>query len=130
MLIADLEELEEMDASEIHAKILNSKETIQPKSGEEFIFPVADGTVKLLGGDQALRTSTLIRKRPVRGESHQDFLEELKGFPPAQHFQDSYPDAGEASNDLWSISADFIYGHHVDHESNSTHREENHFLFH
>ena len=31
VLIVDLEELEEMDASEIHAKRLNAKEVILPK---------------------------------------------------------------------------------------------------
>ena len=47
-----------MDASEIHAKRLNAKEVLTPMSGEKFIFPIADGTVKLSGGDQVLRTST------------------------------------------------------------------------
>ena len=37
-------------------------------SGEIFIFPIADGTVKLSGGDQVLRASTSIRDRPDRGE--------------------------------------------------------------
>ena len=37
VLIADLEELETMDASEIHSKRLNAKEVIFPKQGE-FIF--------------------------------------------------------------------------------------------
>ena len=57
MLIADLEELEKMDASEIHSKRLNAKEVIFPKQGE-FIFPIADGRIKTLGGDQELRQST------------------------------------------------------------------------
>ena len=42
LLIADLEELETMDASEIYSKRLNAKEVIFPKQGE-FIFPIADG---------------------------------------------------------------------------------------
>ena len=58
VLIADLEELDTMDASEIYSKRLNTKEVIFPKSGE-FIFPIADGRIKTLGGDQELRTSTL-----------------------------------------------------------------------
>ena len=28
--------------------------------------------------------------------------------------QDSYPDAGEARNDFWSMSGNFIYRHHVE----------------
>ena len=39
VLIADLEELETMDASEIYSKRLNAKEVIFPKEGE-FIFPI------------------------------------------------------------------------------------------
>ena len=58
ILVVDLEELEEMDASEIHAKRLNAKEVMLPKSGENYKFPVADGTVKPCGGHQALKTST------------------------------------------------------------------------
>ena len=45
VLIADLEELETMDASEIYSKRLNAKEVIFPKQGE-FIFPIADGRIK------------------------------------------------------------------------------------
>ena len=58
VLVADLEELETMDASEIYSKRLHAKEVIFPKQGE-FIFPIADGRIKTLGGDQDLRTSTL-----------------------------------------------------------------------
>ena len=40
VLVADLEELETMDASEIYSKRLNAKEVIFPKAKGEFIFPV------------------------------------------------------------------------------------------
>ena len=72
VLIANLEELETMDASEIYSKRLNAKEVIFPKEGE-FIFPIADGRIKTPGGDQELRTSTLIRPRPIQGEGHIDY---------------------------------------------------------
>ena len=111
VLIADLEELETMDASEIYSKRLNAKEVIFPKQGE-FIFPIADGRIKTLGGDQELRTSTLVRHRPIQGESHIDFLGESEGSLPQP--QDSLPDAGEAINDFWSMSGSFIYRHHVE----------------
>ena len=65
-----------------------------------------------LGGDQDLRKSTLIRQRPIRGESHIDFLGESEGSVPSPH--DSFPDAGEAINDFWSLSGNFIYRHHVE----------------
>ena len=49
ILVADIEVLEKMDASEIHAKRLNAKEVLTPMNDENFIFQVADGTVKLSG---------------------------------------------------------------------------------
>ena len=67
-----------MDASEIFSKRLNAKEVIFPKRGE-FIFPIADGRIKTLGRDQELRTSTLVRQRPIQGESHIDFHGESEG---------------------------------------------------
>ena len=112
VLVADLEELETMDASEIYSKRLNAKEVIFPKEKGEFIFPIADGRIKPLGGDQDLRTSTLIRQRSVQGESHVDFLGESEGSLPQP--EDSIPDAGEAINDFWSMSGNFIYRHHVE----------------
>ena len=112
VLIADLEELETMDASEFYSKRLNAKEVIFPKEKGEFIFPVADGRIKLPGGDQDLRTSTLIRQRPIRGESHVDFLGESEGSIPPPH--DSFPDASGTINHFWSMSGNFIYRHHVE----------------
>ena len=82
VLIADLEELETMDASEIYSKRLNAKEVIFPKQGE-FIFPIADGRIKTIGGDQELRTSHLIWEH--RGEGHLDFLGESEGSLSPPH---------------------------------------------
>ena len=64
MLVADIEELETMDASEIYSKRLNAKEVTFPKEKGEFIFPVADGRRKFVEGIQELSTSTLIRGWP------------------------------------------------------------------
>ena len=71
IMVADIEELEEMDASELHARRLNAKEVSTPQRSGNFIFPVADGTVKILGRGQRLRTSTLTRDRPERGEEQE-----------------------------------------------------------
>ena len=54
----------------------------------------------------------MIRERRIRGESHVDFLGESEGSLPSP--QDSLPDAGEAINDFWSMSGNFIYRHHVE----------------
>ena len=111
VLVADIEELETLDASEIYSKRLNAKEVIFPQKGE-FTFPIADGRIKTPGEDQELRTSTLIRHRPIHGESNIDFLGESEGSLPQP--QDSLPDAGEAINDFWSMSGNFKYRHHVE----------------
>ena len=113
ILVADVEELETMDASEIYAKRLNAKEVIFPKRNGKFIFPVADGRIKFVGGEQELRISTLIRDHPIRGEDQRDFLGESEGSPLPLP-QDSFPDAREARNDFWSMSGNFIYRHHVE----------------
>ena len=59
-----------------------------------------------------MRTSTLVRHRPIQGESTIDFLGESEGSLPQP--QDSFQDAGEAINDFWSMSGSFIYRHHVE----------------
>ena len=128
VLVADLEELETMEASEIYSKRLNAKELIFPKEKGEFIFPIADGRIKFVGRDQELRTSTLIRQRPIQGESRLDFLGESEGSLPPPH--DSFPDAGEALNDFWSMSGNFIYRHHVEPRVKLYSPREASFLFH
>ena len=54
----------------------------------------------------------MVRHRPIQGESNIDFLGESEGSFPHPH--DSFPDAGEAINDFWSMSGSFIYRHHVE----------------
>ena len=113
VLVADIEELETMDASEIY-----SKKKTQCKGSNisqrkwKIIFQSQMDESNFSGGDQELRTSTLVREHPIRGEGHVDFLGESEGsLPPPQ---DSLPDAGEAINDFWSMSGNFIYRHHVE----------------
>ena len=116
ILVAYIEELEKMDASEIYSKRLNAKEVISPKEKGELFFPIADGRVKFVGGDPELRTSTLIQQRPIQGESHVDYLGESEGSLPPPH--DSFPDAGEAINDFWSMSGNFKNRHTLNPEKN------------
>ena len=54
----------------------------------------------------------MIRHRTIQGECHLDFLGESEGSLPQP--QGSLPDAGEAINDFWSMSGNFIYRHHVE----------------
>ena len=110
VLITDLEELETMDGSEIYSKRLNAKEVIFPKDNLSFQSQMDES--KPLGGDQELRTSTLVRYRSIQGESNIDFLGETEGSLPQP--QDSFADAGEAIDDFWSMSGNFISRHHVE----------------
>ena len=64
------------------------------------------------GEIRTLRTSTLVRHRPIQGESNIDFLGESERSLPQP--QDSFPDAGEAMNDFWSMSGNFKNRHHVE----------------
>ena len=93
----------------ISGKALGGPNTVQHSSIEQ---KHGKQRIKLPGGVQDLRTSTLIRQRPIRGESHVDFLGESAGSLPQPH--DSFPDASEAINDFWSMSENFLYRHHVE----------------
>ena len=44
ILVADMEDLENMDASEIRARRINAKEELTPQKRKHKIFPVTDGT--------------------------------------------------------------------------------------
>ena len=70
-MVADIQELEEMDASGLLARRLNAKEALTPQRSGNFIFSVAVETVKIFGREQRLRTSTLTRERPERGEEQE-----------------------------------------------------------
>ena len=54
-MVADVEELEDLDASEIHARRLNAQEVLTRKNREEYIFLFADGSVNLVGKDKVFR---------------------------------------------------------------------------
>ena len=54
----------------------------------------------------------MVRHRPIQGKSNIDFLGESEGSLPQP--QDSFPDAGEAKNDFWSMSGNFKNRHHVE----------------
>ena len=90
--------------SETHYKV------VIPKNGEHFIFPIADGTVKLSGRGQVCRKSTSIRDCPARGEQHKDLQGESDGPQPL----DKKTGDGEARNDSWSMEGNYIFRQHVE----------------
>ena len=53
------------------------------RNGEEFVFPFADGSVRLAGSDQVCRKSTSRQEHFARGEEHNDVLQgESDGSQP------------------------------------------------
>ena len=118
-----------MDASEIYAKRLNAKEVIFPKENGKFMFPVADGRIKFVEGDQELRTSTFVRDHPIRGEDQRDFQGNQKGLH--LHFL--------MTHIRMPVKHEMIFGPcqetsctaiTLNPESNFTRREKSHSLFH
>ena len=108
-MVADIEEMEEMDASELHARKLNAKEVLTPLRSGTFISSIADGTVQIFGRERRLRTSTLTRERRERGEES----EILDGgsdawYAPSNNEEDQTRDDEEARNDFWTIAGEFI----------------------
>ena len=101
-------------ASELHVRRLNAKKVLTPQRSGNFIIPVTDGTVKIFGRGQRLRTSTSTRDRPERGEE-QDILQGNadEWYTPSHLQEDSTRDDEEAKNDFWTITGEFIYRHHV-----------------
>ena len=60
-----------------------------------------------------LRTSTLIRDCPDRGEEQDNLRGESEGSSSTSR-QDSSSYDGETKSDFWSISGAYIYRHHVE----------------
>ena len=113
-MVADIEELEETDASELHARRLNAKEVLTPQRSGNFIFPAADGTVKIFGREQRLRTSTSPRERPEREEEQEILRGKSDELDSPTHLQDdSTRHDEEAKGDFRTITGEFIYRHHV-----------------
>ena len=121
-----------MDASELHARRLTAKEVLTPMKGDNFMFPVADGTAKNFGGDRPLRPSTLIRDRLERGEEQEVFRGESDEHSSPNPLQDdsTRDDAVQKPRmtfgQLRRISFAAITWNP---ESNFMCRKKNHFLF-
>ena len=108
ILIADLEDLEKLDASDIYPRRINAKEVLIRQIDDEFIFQMADGTAKLSGRDHEFRVPTLRREAIVRSE---DLSGEIQGESGESQLAEKTDDA-EARADFWSVIGDFIYRHH------------------
>ena len=111
ILIADIEDLGKLDASEIYPRRLNAKPSPDNHENGEFVFPVADGSAKLSGRDYEFQEPTLRRESTVRRErvSAENLAAKREEFRP----EETKDDAG-IHKDFWSIQGDFIYRHHIE----------------
>ena len=75
-MIADLEDLERLEASQTYLGRMNAKEVLVSQEGDVFVLPVADSTAKLTGRDYEFREPILSREQTARSE---DFSRELQG---------------------------------------------------
>ena len=100
ILVADIEDLEKLDASDIHPRRLNAKEVLTTHKDREYLFPVADGSATL-----SLRREHTEKRENLSEESQGDKEE----FQPEETKDDA-----ETQEDFWSIQGDFIYRHHVE----------------
>ena len=99
-----------MDAVEIRARRISSKDVLTPTRSEHLKLQVPDGTIKLSGRDHQFREPTPRRELP---EGSEDLSGELQGEPEGPQPTESKDDA-EARRDFWSIEGDFIYRHHIE----------------
>ena len=131
IVVADVEELEEMEESELYARRLNAKKVLTPQRSGNYIFPVADGTVKIFGREHRLRRSTFNRERPERGEEQEIPSRKIRrmSFSQQHHKTTQHGMMWKLkmiSGRLQEISFIVITWNP---ESNWTCREKNHFLF-
>ena len=101
------QELENMDASEIHPPRISAQEVLTPQRREYFIFPVENGTAKLSGRDEEFREPTPRREQYVGSEDLSGELQRRTG-------RVSTKDDAEARKDFRSIQGDVMYRHHIE----------------
>ena len=111
--VTDVEESEQMDASEIHARRLNAKEVLTPMKGENLRFPVEDGTGKISGEDQDLRTIHLNPGQP-RQRTRTRFFEENQTGLFQTHVKTHRCLMVKPKMILVFVSGDFSCRHHVE----------------
>ena len=114
VLVADLEELETMDASEIYSKKTQCErgDKFPKEKGESIFFQSKMDESSSLEEIKTWEHPPWYGSDQLEEKSHFDFLRESEGSLPPPH--ESFPYASEAIYDFWSMSGNFIYRHHVE----------------
>ena len=115
IMVADSEELEEMDASGLHDRRLNAKEVLTPQRSGNFIFPNRRGNSQNLWVRTASENIHLDPPGTDRNEAKNKeiFKENSEWFAPSHLQEDSARDDEEVKSDLWTSTWEFICRHHV-----------------
>ena len=106
-MVADIEEWEKMDASELHARRLNAKEVLDAAKKWKFHIPNRRWNSQIFGRGRHLRTSPFTQERPERGEEQEIEEESDELHSPTQLQDDSTRDDEEAKKDFWTITREF-----------------------
>ena len=126
IFVANIEELEKIDSSEIYRRRINAKEILTPPKGDNFVFSIAHGTRKLLGRYHEFRKSAQRQEQPEESEDLSGQLQRApEGFQPTESRDDA-----EVQKDLSSIQSDFIYRYHNEQRVYLYVSKEKHSLFH
>ena len=108
LTVADIEELETMDASEIYCKRLNAQEVIFPQKMENS-FSSRRWTNQIFWRRSGTENIHLDTGTPNSRRRSRRFSWWIKRVSSTTSRLTS-----EAINDFWSMSGNFIYGHHVE----------------
>ena len=111
-LVADIEELETMDASENLLEKTQCERGDFSKKNENLFFQSQMDEPKPLEEIKIWEHPPWYGSDPFKKRVMLTFLGESEGSLPQS--QDSFPDVGEAINDFWSMSGHFTYRHHVE----------------
>ena len=112
--VADIEEFETMDASEIYSKRLNAKEVIFHQKMLNSFFPAADGRIKIYwrrSGTENIHLDT--GTTPFEEKVKEIFFENQKGLF-LHHLKTHFRMPMKQETIFWSMSGNFIYRHHVE----------------
>ena len=104
-MVADNEELENMDAVEIRARRISAKDVLTPTRSEHFILQVPDGTTKFSGRDHEFREPTLRRELPEGSEA---LSGELQGEPEGPQQTESKDDAEARSSGRFILTSSIV----------------------
>ena len=120
ILIADIEKLDQMDASEIHASRHKAKEVLTLMKGEKIHLPSRRwNSKKISGGDRRPRNIHLNSGSSRTGNSSRRIRRTLLSIPTSRWTQHEM--MRKLKKNSATITGEFIYRHHVEPRVKTVH---------